>query len=143
MFDGTYLITELEIPRDGDGTDFDKVTKRLRDKNGLTIGRAHNNPILGTIMYEVEYKDGHKYSLAANMIAGNMLAQVDGGVNWHVLFQKITDHRYVGTKVKEHDAFIIMHTGTKHRREMAKGVEVLAQWKDVITTCVTLKDMKN
>ena len=73
-------------------------------------------------MYEVEYKDGHKYSLAANMIAGNMLAQVNGGVNWHVLFQEITDQRYVGTKVKEHDAFIIMHTGKSIAERWLSGL---------------------
>ena len=109
----------------------------------MTIGRSHNNKILSTIMYEVEYKDGHKYLLAANMIAENMLAKIYGGVNWHVLFQEIIDHRYVSTKVKEHDAFIMMHTGTKRRKEMTKGVEVLAQWKDVITTWATLQDISS
>ena len=58
VFDDTYLKMELAIPRDGYGTDFSKVTKRLRDKDA--IGRSHNNPILDTRMYEVEYKDGQK-----------------------------------------------------------------------------------
>ena len=58
VFDDTYLNMDLEIPRDGDGPDFAKVTKRLRDKDA--IGRSHNNPILDTRMYEVEYKDGQK-----------------------------------------------------------------------------------
>ena len=78
VFDDTYLNMELSISRDGDGPDFDKVTKRLKDKNGLPIDRAHNNPITDTRMYEVEYKDRHKGSLAANEIADHMFAQVDG-----------------------------------------------------------------
>ena len=53
VFDDTYLNMDLLIPRYGDGPDFAKVTKRLRYKYGLPIGRSHNNPILGTIMYEV------------------------------------------------------------------------------------------
>ena len=53
VFDNTYLNMELAIPRDGDGPDFSKVTKRLRDKDGLTIGRFHNNTILYTRLYEV------------------------------------------------------------------------------------------
>ena len=53
-FYNMYLNMELEIPRDGDGPDFVKVTKRLRDKDRLPIGRAHNNPILDTIIYEKE-----------------------------------------------------------------------------------------
>ena len=54
VFDNTYLNTELEIPRYGDGPDFAKVMKFLRDKNGLKNGRAYNNPILDTSMYEGE-----------------------------------------------------------------------------------------
>ena len=57
LFDDTYLNMELDIPIYGDEPDFSKVTKRLWDKDRLTIGRAHNNPILDTRMYEVDYKD--------------------------------------------------------------------------------------
>ena len=66
---------ELAVPRVSDGPEFARVTKRLRDGNGLPIGVAHKNPILDTRMYEVEYKDGHKASLAANAIAESMFAQ--------------------------------------------------------------------
>jgi hypothetical protein len=86
VFDDTYLNMELAIPRDSDGPEFARVTKRLKDKDGLPIGRANNNPILDTRMYEVEYPDGHKASLAANAIAENMFAQVDDKGNRHVLF---------------------------------------------------------
>ena len=143
VFGNTYLNMELAIPRYGDGPDFSKVTKRLRDKDGLTIDRSHNNPILDTRMYEVEYKDRHKTSLAANAIADSMFDKVDVEGNWHVLFQEIVDHRYDSTEVKEQDAFITTSTGTKRRRDTTKGFEVLSQWKDGSTTKVTLKDVKN
>ena len=61
----------MVLPRDGDRPDFAKVTKHLREKDGLPIARVHNSPIPDTIMYEVEYKDGHKASLAANAISEN------------------------------------------------------------------------
>ena len=63
-----YLNMDLKIPRDGEGPDFAKVKKCLRDKDGLPIGIAHNNSILDTRMYKVEYIDGYKASLAANAI---------------------------------------------------------------------------
>jgi hypothetical protein len=50
VFDDTYLNMELAIPRDSDGPEFARVTKRLKDKDGLPIGRANNNPILDTTM---------------------------------------------------------------------------------------------
>ena len=143
VFDGTYLNLEVAITRDGDGPDFAKLTKRLREKDGLPIGRAHNIPILYTRMYELEYKDRHIASMSTNTIANNMFDQVDGEVNRHVIFQEIVNHRYDGTEVKEQDAFITTRNGTKRCRERKKPVEVLDQWKDGITTWVTLKDMKN
>ncbi len=101
VFGDTYLNMELAIPRGGDdGPEFAKVTKRLRDKDGLPIGTANDNPVLDTRMYEVEYPDGHKALLAANAIAENMFAQVDQEGNRHVLFEAITDHRTDGTEVK-------------------------------------------
>ena len=143
VFYDTYLKMELAIPRYVDGPDFAEVKKRLTDKDGLPIGRDHNNPILDTRMYEEEYKDGHKSSLASNSIAEKCFAQVGGEVNQQVIFQDIVYHRYVGAEVKEQDTFIMTHTGTKPRRETTEGVEVLDQWKDGSTAWVNLKDMKN
>ena len=143
VFNNMYLNMKLEIPIDEDGPDFSKVRKRLRDKGRLPIGRAHNNSILDTRIYELEYKDGQKYFLAANEIAENIFDQVNGEGNRHVLFQEIANHRYDGTAVTDQDVFITMRTGKKRRRETTKGVEVLVQWKDGSTTWVTLEDMNN
>ena len=93
VFDDTYFNIELKISRDGDRTDFFKVKKRLMYKEGMPIGRAHNNPILDTIMYELEYKGGNKASLVENVVSENMFSQVYGEVNRHVLFQDVVDHR--------------------------------------------------
>jgi hypothetical protein len=146
VFDDTYLNMELAIPRDSDGPEFARATKRLKDKDRLTIGRANNNPILDTIMYKVEYPDGHKASLAANAIAENMFAQVGDEGNHHVLFEEIIDHRIDlrtdGMEVKQQDAFLTTRSGNKRRRETTKGWEILIQWKDGSTTWVSMKDIK-
>ena len=140
--DDTYLHMELALPRDGDGPEFARVTKRLRDNNGLPIGTANENPILDSRMYEVEYADGHKIAMAANAIAENLFAQVDEEGNRHVLFQEIIDHRTDGKEVKQQDAFITTSTGTQRRRETTQGWQILVLWKDASTTWVPLKDMK-
>jgi hypothetical protein len=134
---------ELAIPRDGDGPEFARVTKRLRDKDGLPIDRAHNNLILDTRICQVEYPDGHKASLAANAIAENMFAQVDDEGNRHVLFKEIVDHQTDESEVKQQDDYVHTRSGTKHRKETTKGWEILVQWKDGSMTWVMLKDMKN
>ena len=77
LFDDIYLNMELDLPRDGWETTFALVTKRLKDTNGLPIGTSHENPILDTRVYEVEYADGHKASMAANALDMYLFAKVD------------------------------------------------------------------
>ena len=111
---------ELALPRDGAEVQFGRVAKRLRDKDGLPIGTANDNPILDTRMYEVEFQDGHRASLAANAIAENLFAQIDDEGNRHVLFSEIVDHRTNGKQVMQQDAFVTTRTGTQRRRDKHK-----------------------
>ena len=142
VFDDTYLNMEVALPRSEPGPEFARVTKRLKDAEGRPIGTANDNPILDSRMYEVEYSDGHKASMAANAIALSMFAQVDEEGNRHVLFQEIVDYRTNGKEVKQQDAFISNKSGVKRRRETTVGWEILVSWKDGSTTWVALKDMK-
>lgn len=141
-FDDTYLNMELALPRSGAEVQFGRVVKRLRDKDGLPIGTAHDNPILDTRLYEVEFQDGHKASMSANIIAENLFAQVDDEGNRHVLFAEIVDHRTNGKQLTQQDAFVVNRSGTRRRRETTTGWELLVRWKDNSTTWVALKDMK-
>ena len=141
-FDDTYLNMELALPRDGAEVQFGRVVKRLRDKDGIPIGTAHDNPILDTRIYEVEFQDGHKASMAANAIAENLFAQVDDEGNRHALFAEIIDHRTNGKQLTQQDAFVINRHGTKRRKETTSGWELLVRWKDNSTTWVALKDLK-
>ena len=93
-------------------------------------------------MYEVEFTDGEKASLAANYIAETLFAQVDDKRNHQVLMNEIIDYRTNGTELKQQDAFIMTKTGTKYRRETTKGWELLVEWKDGSTNWVSLKDIK-
>ena len=139
----SYLNMELAIPQ-GDSLEprLARVTKRLKDANGLPIGLANENPILDTRMYEVEYLDGERASLAANNIAENLFAQIDNEGNCQVLMDEIIGHRSNEHAVKQQDAFITTNTGTKRRKEATKGWELLVRWKDGGTDWIALKDIK-
>ena len=53
--DDRYLNMELAVPRkDNPNPQYARVTKRLRDADGVPIGMANENPILDSRMYEVE-----------------------------------------------------------------------------------------
>ena len=142
VLEDTYLNMEIALPRDGEGPEFAKVTKRLRDANGIPIGTANDNPILDTRLYEVEYADGYKASLAANAIAENMFAQVDDDGHRFVLLDSVVDHRVDGTEVRKENGFIQSSNGGRRWKETTKGWEVLIQWKDGSTSWEKMKDVK-
>ena len=48
VMNDTYLNMELALPCDSGGPTFAKVTKLLRDANGIPIGTANDNPLLDT-----------------------------------------------------------------------------------------------
>ena len=138
-----YLEMELAIDRGGEEPEFARVTKRLKDDRGNPIGTANNNPILDTRMYEVEFVDGHKQAVAANVIAENMFASVDEEGHRHLLLDSIIDTRKSSEAVAKADAYVLNSSGAKRRRETTKGWEVLIQWKDGSTTWSKLKDVKD
>jgi hypothetical protein len=137
-------VWSCPLPRaDSDNPQFARVTKRLRDKNGLPIGTADSNPILDTRLYEVTFHDGHTVEMAANVINENMIAQVDDEGNRHVLFQEIADHRKLQNAVPTEDAFITMPNGVQRRRTTTTGWELLVIWKDGSSNWLPLKELKN
>lgn len=77
---------DLALSRDCDGPEFACVTKRLRDKDGFPIGTEDENPILYSLLYEVEYLDGYKEPLADNYISENLYSQIDQEGNIFVSF---------------------------------------------------------
>ena len=72
-------------------------------------------------MYEVEYEDGHKLSMAADAIASNLLVQVDQDGQRFVLFDEIIDWRTDGSQIKSEDTFIQISNRNKRRCETTKG----------------------
>jgi hypothetical protein len=134
---------EVVLPRDDEGPTFAKVTKRLRDANGIPIGTANDNPILDSRIYEVEYLDGYRASLSANAIAENMFAQVDEDGNRYTILDDIVDHRVDGTEIRKDDAFITSKNGGKRRKMTTRGWEILLQWKDGSITWEAMKDIQS
>ena len=73
IFEDTYLTAG----DDNDGVQFGRITKRLRDADGRPIGKAHENPLLDTREYEVEFFDRHSEALSSNLIAQNFFSLID------------------------------------------------------------------
>ena len=54
-----------------------KVAQRILDEDGKLVGTYSENPMLTTLMYDVDLPDGAKKPYAANMIAENTHNSVD------------------------------------------------------------------
>jgi hypothetical protein len=142
--DDCYLNTELASKTDPDGeARFGKVKKRLRIEDGQPIGRENSNPLLDSRMYEVEFYDDAKEAFAANIIAENLIAQVDEAGNRFVLMKEITGHQKGDDAMLEEDSWIATKSGTHRRKPTTRGWLIQVDWKDGCSSLLPLKDIKN
>ena len=93
-------------------------------------------------MYEVEYVGDEKYALSSNLIAENMLTQIDEEANRHIIMDEITYHWFVKADVKTQDAFVTTSSGTKRISQTTQGVSLCIKCYDVNTTWLVLKHLK-
>jgi hypothetical protein len=135
------INAEVLLPQ-GESEQMAKVLRRAVDDDGKMIGTFNNNPILNTIVYEVEFPDGTVREYAANVIAENILQQVDpNGRHSHVL-DGIVGHKKDGHAVSNDDAFVVTRRGQRKLRHTTKGWHFEVQWRDGTTQWILLKDLK-
>ena len=140
----SYLNMELGLARgDDDALVHAVVKKRKLDDHGLQIGTYNKNPLLDTREYEVEYIDGTVETLTANIIAENLLSQVDEEGHRQMLMHEIIDHRTNQNAINKEDGFVITKYGNKKKKMTTRGWELCVNWKDGSTDWVALKDLKN
>ena len=118
------------------------VCRRLEDSEGRPMGVASRNPLLDTRQYEVEYEDGSKETFAANILAENLLAQVDEHGHKHRMMEEISEYRKGKDAIEKEDGYIITSNGTRRKRWTTKGWELHVIWKDGSSNWISLKDMK-
>ena len=67
------------------------VKRRKLDDGGNPIGAEITNPLVYTRAYEIKFIDGTTETITANIIAENLLAQVDEEEHRKILFDEIID----------------------------------------------------
>jgi hypothetical protein len=70
-----------------------QVKQRAVDVEGRPVGRPSTNPLLDSRQYKVEFMNDETEILTANIIAENLLAQVDEEGHRQMLIDEIEDHR--------------------------------------------------
>ena len=136
----TYLNASIVLPR-GDKLVRGKVVSRKRDVDGNPIGREHQNPILDSRQYEVEFPDGEVTELTANVIAERIYAQCDKDGNDLLLLDYFVDYRKSERAMSLQDQQITVNGRSCLKRSTA-GWEICVLWKDESTSWEKLSDLK-
>ena len=89
-----------------------KVMRHALRSDGMVSGKYNNNPFLNSITYEVEFSDGQVKEYLANLIAENILTQVDVDVYSLTLMEGIVDYsRDESMAVSKEDKNITIKSG--------------------------------
>ena len=137
------IINAEVMIQNGDEMAMGKVARRSLDADGRTTGTYHDNPFLNTMTYDTEFPDGQVREYGTNIIAENMLTQVDSDGYSLSLMDLIIDHqRDPSQAIPMEDKHIMTKSGQKRLRKTTKGWKLLIKWKDKSKACINLADMK-
>ena len=127
----------------GDDMVTGKVSRRALGPDGKVAGSYDDNPVLNSIVYEVEFPDGQVKEYAANVIAENMLTQVDSEGFSLTMMEGIVDYeKDESNAVSKQDKYVVTRRGQRRLRKTTVGWKLLVRWKDGSETWIPLKDMK-
>ena len=119
------------------------VARRAIGPDGKTIGTYDDDPSKSTLMYEVEFQDGELREYSANIIAENMMNQIDEEPFATTMLKGILDYnKDEKVAVSKQDTFIIDNNGRRRGRKTTKGWKLLVQWEDDSQCWIPLKDMR-
>ena len=120
-----------------------KVTKRVFGPDGKVAGKYDDNPYLSLIRYKVELADGRIKEYGANIIAENMLTQVDSNGFSLSLMEGITDYkRDDSVAIPKTDKYITTSRGQRRLRKTTGGWKLLVKWRDQSESWVKLSELK-
>ena len=98
---------------------------------------------MNSIVYDVEFPDGTVKEYSANVIAENMLTQVDSDGFTLTMMDGIIDHKMdTDVAISKDNKYVVTRRGQKRVRKTTCGWKLLVHWKDGSESWIHLKDLK-
>lgn len=140
----TYLGAQVVVPGKDSQPILAKVKKRKRDSMGNAVGSSNANPILDTRVYELEFPDGRVEEYGVNIIAENLMAQVDGdGWDCGILEEIVSFRKDEAVAIpRGEERATATVNGIQKPVITTKGWDVEVKWRDQSTSWVPLKIIK-
>ena len=135
LIDAEVILPTNEGPQRG------RVRRRKRDSAGNPIGHAHDDTVLDTRVYEVEFPDGSTSAYTANLITEHIFSQVDEEGRQFQVMSEIVDHRKNHRAVTHADKFVIKN-GRSVLRRTTVGWDLCIRWKDGTSSWHPLSELK-
>jgi hypothetical protein len=114
------VTTELMLPQDGE---YQPVTVigRTIGPSGIPEGQYNEDPSRNSMTYDVRFPDGDVKEYAVNVIAENLLSQIDDEGFSMTMIGCLVDHRKTKDAVRHDDMYTVSHNGTKRIWQMTCG----------------------
>ena len=138
----TLIGAEVLLPH-GDEVKAARVKGRHKDENGNVIGAFNDNPLLNSLIYDVEFPDGTIREYAANVIAQNMYSSLDENGFSKLILDTILEHAKDNSATDKADKYIITKKGRRRLRKSTIGWKILVRWKDGNEQWVPLRLLKD
>ena len=138
----TLIGAEVLLPQ-GENLKSAKVKGRHTNEDGNVVGAFDNNPLLNSLIYDVEFPDGTIREYAANVIAQNMYSSLDESGFSQLILDCIMDHSKDNSAVAKADKYLITKKGNRRLRKTTVGWKILVRWKDGTEQWVPLRLLKD
>ena len=124
-----HIGMELTLPYQGESRR-GKIVKRKRNENGELVDTVHENPMLDTRVYEVDFGNGGYKEYSTNLIMENLYAQIDEEGNQYSILKGIVAAKSDDTALKMNEGWITMPGNLRRRRVTTKGWKIKVKWED-------------
>jgi hypothetical protein len=143
----TLIGVEILLPRSGEkGAESKALCKVLRrsvSNDGSTTGIYDENPALNTMIYDIQFPDGMIEQYGANIIAQNVMDQVeDSSGHYSARLKNVLDHRRQGNAVSKAKKYIYSRNGQRKLRQSTAGWMFQVEYTDGRKDWMQLKDLK-
>ena len=134
---------EVMLPHGEERSAVCKVLRRSVDSEGKTTGIYDSNHNLNTMLYDVQFDDGTIQKYAANVIAQNVLEQVeDTDGHYADRIAAVVDHRRQGNAVSKGNRYVTTRDGQKKLRKSTAGWDFKVKFESGREQWMQLKDLK-